>query len=101
MASNSGGGSCNLGAAVPLFGGHLSFIGIGLINVMLAGQLCAHVLVTVTIGSSVWMLAVLVLNELMMALQALVAQLKGAGRPAEVGPLSCKRCGAALCLICF
>ncbi|WXK43639.1 hypothetical protein IHE27_01180 (plasmid) [Mycetohabitans endofungorum] len=73
--------------AVPLFGGRLSFIGIGLINVMLAGQLCAHVLATVTIGSSVWMLAALVLNGLMMALQALVAQLKGAGRHAEVGPL--------------
>jgi MATE family multidrug resistance protein len=76
-----------LALAVPLFGGHLSFIGTGLINVMLAGQLSAHVLAAVTIGSSVWMLAVLVLSGLMMALQALVAQLKGAGRHAEVGPL--------------
>lgn len=73
--------------ALPLFGGQLSAVGITLINVMLAGQLGPHVLAPIALGSSIWMLAAIIFNGVMMALQASVAQLDGAGRRAEAGPL--------------
>ncbi|UUM20788.1 MATE family efflux transporter [Mycoavidus sp. SF9855] len=75
------------GLALPLFGGQLSALGITLINVMLAGRLGPHVLAPIALGSSIWMLAVIIFYGVMMALQTSVAQLDGAGRRAEVGPL--------------
>jgi MATE family multidrug resistance protein len=66
--------------ALPLIGGQLSTMGMNLIDVLLAGHLGAQVLGPVGVGTSVWMLAVVSINGLMMAVPASVAQLDGAKR---------------------
>lgn len=66
--------------ALPLIAGQLSTMSMNLIDVLLAGHLGVQVLGPVAVGTSVWMLAVVALNGLMMAVPASVAQLDGAGQ---------------------
>ena len=73
--------------AVPLVFGQLSAVGMNVIDALLAGHLDAHTLGAVAIGTSVWMLAIVVAIGVMMALPPSIAQLNGAGRRDAVGPL--------------
>ncbi|MEO5626232.1 MAG: MATE family efflux transporter [Dokdonella sp.] len=73
--------------AVPLVFGQLSAVGMNVIDALLAGHLDAHTLGAVAIGTSVWMLAVVVAIGVMMALPPSIAQLNGAGRRDAIGPL--------------
>lgn len=73
--------------ALPLVTGQLSAIGMNVIDAMLAGHLDAHTLGAVAVGTSVWSLAIVAAIGVMLALPPSVAQLNGAGRPGEIGPL--------------
>lgn len=73
--------------ALPLVTGQLSAIGMNVIDAMLAGHLDAHTLGAVAVGTSVWSLAIVAAIGVMLALPPSVAQLNGAGRPADIGPL--------------
>ncbi len=73
--------------ALPLVTGQLSAIGMNVIDAMLAGHLDAHTLGAVAVGTSVWSLALVAAIGVMFALPPSVAQLNGASRRAEIGPL--------------
>ena len=73
--------------AAPLVLGQLSAIGMNVIDTVLAGHLDGHTLGAVAVGTNVWVLAIVIIIGVMMALQPSVAQLHGAGRDAEIGPL--------------
>ncbi|SFN01303.1 MATE family efflux transporter [Dokdonella immobilis] len=73
--------------ALPLVLGQLSTIGMNLIDTVLAGHLNAHTLGAVALGSNVWVLSIIIIIGMMMSLQPSIAQLRGAGREHEIGPL--------------
>ena len=73
--------------ALPLVTGQLSAIGMNVIDAMLAGHLDAHTLGAVAVGTSVWSLAIVAAIGVMLALPPSIAQLNGAGRAGEIGPL--------------
>ncbi|HKE49805.1 MAG TPA: MATE family efflux transporter [Rhodanobacteraceae bacterium] len=73
--------------ALPLVTGQLSAIGMNVIDAMLAGHLDAHTLGAVAVGTSVWSLALVAAIGVMLALPPSVAQLNGAARHVEIGPL--------------
>jgi len=73
--------------ALPLIAGQLSAVGMGAVDVALAGHYNAHVLAAVAIGANVWVLGLVSAVGVMMALSPSVAQLDGAGRQGEIGPL--------------
>ncbi len=73
--------------ALPLIAGQLAAVGMGAVDAVLAGHYSADVLGAVAVGVSLWSLAVVTAIGLMMALPPSVAQLVGAGRRAEIGPL--------------
>lgn len=73
--------------ALPLVFGQLSAVGMNVVDALLAGHLDAHTLGAVAVGASVWSLAIVASVGLMLAVPPSVAQLHGAGRDAEVGPL--------------
>ncbi|UXI69126.1 MATE family efflux transporter [Tahibacter amnicola] len=73
--------------AGPLIAGQLSGVGMTFVDAMLAGHLNAHTLGAVAVGASIWALAFVAALGVMMALPPSVAQLSGAGRQAEIGPL--------------
>jgi len=73
--------------ALPLVTGQLSAIGMNVIDAMLAGHLDAHTLGAVAVGTSVWSLALVAAIGVMLALPPSVAQLNGAARREEIGPL--------------
>jgi len=73
--------------ALPLILGQLSAVGMNVVDAMLAGHLDAHTLGAVAVGTSVWSLALVAAIGVMLALPPSVAQLAGAGREGEIGPL--------------
>jgi MATE family multidrug resistance protein len=73
--------------AAPLVLGQLSAIGMNVIDTVLAGHLDGHTLGAVAVGTNVWVLAIVAIIGTMMALQPSIAQLHGAGRNDEIGPL--------------
>jgi MATE family multidrug resistance protein len=73
--------------ALPLVTGQLSAIGMNVIDAMLAGHLDAHTLGAVAVGTSVWSLAIVAAIGVMLALPPSIAQLNGAGRSEEIGPV--------------
>ncbi len=73
--------------AAPLVLGQLSAIGMNVIDTVLAGHLDGHTLGAVAIGTNVWVLAIVIIIGVMMSLQPSIAQLHGASRHAEIGPL--------------
>lgn len=79
--------SATVRLALPLVFGQLSAVGMNVVDALLAGHLDAHTLGAVAVGTSVWALAIVASIGLMMAVPPSVAQLHGAGRDAEVGPL--------------
>jgi MATE family multidrug resistance protein len=73
--------------ALPLIAGQLSAVGMSAVDVALAGHFNAHTLAAVAVGANVWVLGLVSAVGVMMALSPSVAQLDGAGRHAEIGPL--------------
>jgi len=73
--------------ALPLIAGQLSTMAQNVVDVMLAGHLGAEVLGAVAVGTGVWNLAIMTAIGVMLALPPSVAQLDGARRRHEVGPL--------------
>ncbi|MCW3473780.1 MATE family efflux transporter [Limobrevibacterium gyesilva] len=73
--------------AAPLIASQLAAVGQNVVDIMLAGHLGAHVLGAVAVGTNVWSLALMTTVGMMMALSPSVAQLDGARRRDEIGPL--------------
>lgn len=73
--------------ALPLVAGQLCAIGMNVVDTILAGRLGAQTLGAVAIGTAIWSMVILVGIGLMLAVPPSVAQLVGAGRKHEVGPL--------------
>jgi MATE family multidrug resistance protein len=73
--------------ALPLIAGQLSAVGMSAVDVALAGHYNAHTLAAVAVGANVWVLGLVSAVGVMMALSPSVAQLDGANRRAEIGPL--------------
>ena len=73
--------------ALPLMAGQLSGIGMELVNTVLAGHLGPRVLGATAVGGNVFLLAMIAVVGVMMALPPSIAQIDGAGRRREVGPL--------------
>jgi multidrug resistance protein, MATE family len=76
-----------IGLALPLMASQLSGIGMELVNTVLAGHLGPRVLGATAVGGNVFVLAIVAVLGVMMALPPSVAQLDGAGRRQEIGPL--------------
>ncbi len=79
--------AATLKLALPLIAGQLSAVGMSAVDVALAGHFNAHTLAAVAIGANVWVLGLVVAVGVMMALSPSVAQLDGARRHGEIGPL--------------
>jgi MATE family multidrug resistance protein len=73
--------------AIPLVIGQVLLFSTNLVDTLLAGHLGPLVLGAVAIGSSVWMLPLMLLQGLMFAVPAMVSHLIGAGRRHDVGAL--------------
>ena len=73
--------------ALPLIAGQLSAVGMSAVDVALAGHYNAHTLAAVAVGANVWVLGLVSAVGVMMALSPSVAQLDGANRHAQIGPL--------------
>jgi multidrug resistance protein, MATE family len=76
-----------LALATPLIFGQLSTMLMPFIDTVLAGHLSALTLAAVAIGSQIWSLVYVLLVGTLLALSPSIAQLNGAGRRAEIGPL--------------
>lgn len=84
--------------ATPLVLGQLSAISMNAIDALLAGHLNTHTLAAVTVGTSVWSLAIVAAIGVMMAVPPSVAQLNGAGRRGDIAPLFAQAIWLALAL---
>lgn len=73
--------------ALPVIAGQLTGVGMTFVDAMLAGHLDAHTLGAVGVGANTYALAYVCALGLMMALPPSVAQLAGANRHGEIGPL--------------
>lgn len=84
--------------ATPLVLGQLSAIGMNAVDALLAGHFNAHTLAVVAVATSVWSLAIVGSIGVMLAVPPSVAQLNGAGRRADIGPLFAQAIWLALAL---
>ena len=73
--------------ALPLVLGQLAAMLMSVVDAVLAGHHGVDTLAAVTVGSSIWTVALLLCVGVMMAVPPSVAQLNGAGRRAEIAPL--------------
>jgi MATE family multidrug resistance protein len=80
----------------PLIAAQLAQVSISFVDTVMAGNLSAHALAAVAVGSNIWFFAVVVCLGLLMSVSPSVAQLFGAGKYQEVGP--CVRQGLWLAL---
>lgn len=71
--------------ARPLVAGQVMLFSTNVVDTLLAGHLGPEVLGAVAIGSSVWMVPLMLLQGLMFTVPAKVSHLIGAGRRAQVG----------------
>ena len=73
--------------ALPMIVAQLSAIGTNVVDAVLAGHQSAHTQASVVTGANIWVLAIVTGIGTMMAVPPTVAQLDGAGRRGEVGPV--------------
>jgi MATE family multidrug resistance protein len=73
--------------ALPLALGQLAAMLMSVVDSILAGWHGLQTLAAVTVGASIWTVALLICVGVMMAIPPSVAQLNGAGRRREIGPL--------------
>ena len=88
----------NARLATPLVLGQLSAIGMNAVDALLAGHFNAHTLAVVAVATSVWSLAIVGSIGVMLAVPPSVAQLNGADRRADIGPLFAQAIWLALAL---
>jgi len=74
-----------LGLGVPLVVGGLSLAGMSLVNTLMAGHYSSAALAAVAVGSSYYVVFMVLGGGVMMSLSPLVAHAYGAGEPARVG----------------
>lgn len=70
----------------PLVFAQLALMGQGVIDALLAGRLDAHILASVAIGVAIWGFLMILNFGVQSALAPTLAQLRGAGRTAELRP---------------
>lgn len=73
--------------SAPLVIGQLSSMGMNVINTTLAGRHGTQTLAAIGIGAPAWSVVILLCIGVLMAVPPSVAQLDGAGRRGEIGPL--------------
>ena len=73
--------------ALPLALGQLAAMLMSVVDSILAGHHGLQTLAAVTVGTSIWTVALLICVGVLMAIPPSVAQLNGAGRRREIGPL--------------
>jgi MATE family multidrug resistance protein len=73
--------------ALPLVLGQASSMAMNIVDTVLAGRHGPVTLAAVGVGSAVWSVVILVSIGVLMAVPPTVAQLNGAGRRAEIGPV--------------
>jgi MATE family multidrug resistance protein len=73
--------------ALPLVLGQVAAMFMGVVDSILAGRHGLDTLAAVTVGSSLWSVALLLCIGVLMAIPPSVSQLAGAGREQEVAPL--------------
>ncbi|MEO8161390.1 MAG: MATE family efflux transporter, partial [Arenimonas sp.] len=73
--------------ALPLALGQLAAMLMGVVDSILSGHHGLHTLAAVTVGSSIWSVALLLCVGVLLAIPPSIAQLAGAGRRAEVPAL--------------
>jgi MATE family multidrug resistance protein len=73
--------------AAPLVLGQLASMAMNIVDTMLAGRHGPVTLAAVGVGSAIWSVVILISIGVLMAIPPSVAQLNGAGRRAEIGPL--------------
>ncbi len=73
--------------SAPLVVGQLSSMGMNVIDTVLAGRHGTQTLAAIGIGAPAWSVVILLCIGVLMAVPPSVAQLNGAGRRAEIGPL--------------
>lgn len=83
--------------ALPLALGQLAAMLMGVVDSLLAGHHGLRTLAAVTVGSSIWNVALFACVGLMLALPPSVAQLNGAGRRDQIAPLWRQAAWIALC----
>lgn len=71
--------------ALPLVAAQVLAMSMGVVDTLLAGNLGTEVLAAVTIGTQLWVLAMLLIFGLLLALTPIAAQLDGADRRDAVG----------------
>jgi MATE family multidrug resistance protein len=73
--------------ALPLVVGQASSMGMNIVDTVLAGRHGPVTLAAVGVGSAIWSVVILVSIGVLMAVPPTVAQLNGAGRRSEIGPV--------------
>ena len=73
--------------AAPLVFGQLASMAMNIVDTALAGRHGPVTLAAVGVGSAIWSVVILVSIGVLMAIPPSVAQLNGAGRRGEIGPL--------------
>jgi len=73
--------------ALPLVVGQASSMGMNIVDTVLAGRHGPVTLAAVGVGSAIWSVVILVSIGVLMAVPPTVAQLNGAGRRGEIGPV--------------
>jgi MATE family multidrug resistance protein len=73
--------------AAPLVFGQLAAMAMGIVDTVIAGRHGPVTLAAVGVGSAMWNISVLMAIGVLMAIPPSVAQLNGAGRRGEIGPL--------------
>jgi MATE family multidrug resistance protein len=73
--------------ALPLVLGQLAAMAMNVVDSILAGRHGPVTLAAVAVGSALWTVALLICIGVLMAVPPFVAQLNGAGRRREIGPL--------------
>jgi MATE family multidrug resistance protein len=73
--------------ALPLVIGQVSSMAMNIVDTVLAGRHGPVTLAAVGVGSAVWSVVILVSIGVLMAVPPTVAQLNGAGRRSEIGPV--------------
>ncbi|WP_420465208.1 MATE family efflux transporter [Panacagrimonas sp.] len=89
----------NLKLALPLIAAQITFVSMGTVDTIFAGQLGASELAAVAVGSNVWFLVFVMFMGIAMAVSPIVAQRVGAGQlPERIGAFVRGSLGVALVL---
>ena len=94
-------GRALLALAAPIFTSLFAQQALAFIDTVMAGRVSAVDLAGVAVGASLWIPLLLFLYGVLLAVTPLVAQLYGAGRTAECGPLARRALLVALPLVLF